>query len=262
MKNILSIFIFILWLPVCEAQTQEAYVKRVISGNRIELNTGNTVEYIGVNIPMNSDNCISNPAFEFNKKLVEAKTIRLEFDEKVNNDYGCLLAYVYCNDLFINAEIIKQGYGIVNIHSPNIRYAELLIKVEREAREQKRGFWSENRENHASEEYTDIERRIQKLEARFDELNKKIDQLIELVNVLILKLNGLSVEPEIVHKINENQDIKIPPSSVDNLAVYVTKSGKKYHKLGCRFLGENPSIISLEEAKQKGYQPCKICFPE
>lgn len=262
MKYIILLFIFVLCLPVQALQTQNAYVEKVISGNKIKLSTGDIIEYIGVNIPIYSSNQIFNSALELNKKLVEAKIIKLEFDEKENNDAGCLLAYVYCGDAFINSEIIRQGYGIINIYSPNIKYAELLVNAEREAREQKRGFWSEQKENLTSNERVSLERRILELEAKFEEFNKKIDQLIELVNALILKIDNLSIKTENPPQIDEKQNIKPSTSNTNDSTVYITKSGKKYHKLGCRFLGENATAINIEEAKQKGYQPCKICFPD
>ncbi len=259
---IVLLFMFVLYLPVYALQTQNAYVEKVISGNKIELSTGDVIEYIGVNIPIDSSNLIFKSALELNKKLVESKIIKLELDEKENNDVGCLLAYVYCGDIFVNAEIIRQGYGIINIHSPNIKYAELLVKAERDARDQKRGFWSEQKENLAENEHISIEKQILKLSAKFDELNKKVDQLIELVNALILRIDNLSVKTENIPEINEKQDIKQAKSNSNDTIVYITKSGKKYHRPGCRFLGENPIAITIEEAKQKGYQPCKTCFPD
>lgn len=42
--------------------------------------------------------------------------------------------------------------------------------------------------------------------------------------------------------------------------VYVTKSGKKYHKANCRSLSKSSIAISLADAKAKGYQPCKVCY--
>src|SRR5580698_7846761 len=35
--------------------------------------------------------------------------------------------------------------------------------------------------------------------------------------------------------------------------VYVTRTGKKYHRDGCRYLAMNKSAISLEDAKAKQY---------
>lgn len=43
--------------------------------------------------------------------------------------------------------------------------------------------------------------------------------------------------------------------------VYVTKTGKKYHRSGCRYLKQSKIAIKLPTAKKRGYQPCKICKP-
>jgi len=51
-------------------------------------------------------------ASRFTKGMVEGKKVRLEFDWQQRDRYGRLLAYVYLMDgIFLNAEIIKQGYG-------------------------------------------------------------------------------------------------------------------------------------------------------
>ncbi len=42
--------------------------------------------------------------------------------------------------------------------------------------------------------------------------------------------------------------------------VYVTNSGKKYHRAGCIYLGKSSIPIKLSDAK-KYYQPCKRCKP-
>jgi hypothetical protein len=42
--------------------------------------------------------------------------------------------------------------------------------------------------------------------------------------------------------------------------VYVTKSGKKYHREGCRSLRSSAIAITLEDAK-KSYEPCAVCSP-
>jgi biopolymer transport protein ExbD len=37
------------------------------------------------------------------------------------------------------------------------------------------------------------------------------------------------------------------------LTVYVTRTGKKYHRDGCRYLAASKIEISLKDAKAKGY---------
>lgn len=42
--------------------------------------------------------------------------------------------------------------------------------------------------------------------------------------------------------------------------VFVTSTGKKYHKDGCTHLKKSKIAISIEEAKTQGYEPCSICY--
>ena len=43
--------------------------------------------------------------------------------------------------------------------------------------------------------------------------------------------------------------------------VYITKSGKKYHKSDCFYIsGRDTTSVTVEEAEQQGYSPCSVCF--
>lgn len=42
--------------------------------------------------------------------------------------------------------------------------------------------------------------------------------------------------------------------------VYITRTGEKYHRNGCRYLSKSQIPISLSDA-QKNYTPCSICKP-
>jgi len=48
--------------------------------------------------------------------------------------------------------------------------------------------------------------------------------------------------------------------AADGTIVYITKTGKKYHREGCRYLSKSMIEISLEKAKKK-YDPCSVCDP-
>ena len=43
--------------------------------------------------------------------------------------------------------------------------------------------------------------------------------------------------------------------------VYITKTGKKYHRVDCKYLSKSSYSINLSDAKAKGYEPCKVCKP-
>jgi beta-lactamase superfamily II metal-dependent hydrolase len=51
-----------------------------------------------------------------------------------------------------------------------------------------------------------------------------------------------------------------PDGSGDTI-VYITKTGEKYHRDGCRSLAKSKIEITLGHAKQRGYTPCSICKP-
>ena len=43
--------------------------------------------------------------------------------------------------------------------------------------------------------------------------------------------------------------------------VYITNTGKKYHRSTCRYLRKSKSSIDLSKAKVGGYTACKVCKP-
>lgn len=50
---------------------------------------------------------------------------------------------------------------------------------------------------------------------------------------------------------------KQDPQSV---TVYITRTGGKYHRDGCRYLSKSRIPVSLKEAAAR-YEPCKVCKP-
>lgn len=43
--------------------------------------------------------------------------------------------------------------------------------------------------------------------------------------------------------------------------VYITRTGHKYHRSGCRYLSRSKITISLSTAISEGYTPCSVCCP-
>jgi methylphosphotriester-DNA--protein-cysteine methyltransferase len=50
--------------------------------------------------------------------------------------------------------------------------------------------------------------------------------------------------------------------SVKSQSVYKTPSGAKYHLATCHTVKNVSEKISVNEAKQLGLQPCKVCKPQ
>ena len=139
-------------------------VSRVIDGNIIELDSGEKVQLIGVDTPAPKDNR-GKEAAEFTRNLVEGHQVRLEHDVQRKDKHGRLLAYVWYlaeiqkpskiidpktgkpfmdddyEDAMLNEALIKAGYAKVVAVPPNVKYQELFVKAEKEARDKKRGLW-------------------------------------------------------------------------------------------------------------------------
>lgn len=58
------------------------------------------------------------------------------------------------------------------------------------------------------------------------------------------------------------QEPPLPPKPTapsDSTKVFVTKSGKKYHKKSCKHISGSASEITLGEAKKRGMSACSDC---
>ena len=148
----LVLLLILLPTPVA-SQSDSAVVQvvRVIDGDTIQVccvfGDRVKVRYIGVDTPethhpMKGIERYGMEAAEANRKLVDGKTVRLEFDVQQLDKYGRTLAYVYLEDgTFVNAWLVENGYAAVMTIPPNVKHQELFLKLQREAREARRGLW-------------------------------------------------------------------------------------------------------------------------
>ncbi|GAW92058.1 thermonuclease family protein [Calderihabitans maritimus] len=127
-----------------------AKVERVVDGDTIivRLNKGRKerVRLIGIDTPETKHPSkgvepYGREATAFTRRLVEGRWVKLELDVQERDRYGRLLSYVYIGDTFVNAELVRRGYARVMTVPPNVKYADLFLSLEQEARRQKRGLW-------------------------------------------------------------------------------------------------------------------------
>jgi len=149
----LLLLLILLPAPVsCQTDSLLAVkVVRVVDGDTIQVCCigwkQEKVRYIGINTPETKHPTkevehFGEEASEANRKLVDGKTVRLEFDVQQLDKYGRTLAYVYLEDgTFVNARLVEHGYAAVMTVPPNVKHQELFLKLQREAREEKRGLW-------------------------------------------------------------------------------------------------------------------------
>jgi micrococcal nuclease len=124
-------------------------VVNVIDGDTIEVSIeGQTykVRYIGIDTPetKHPDKPVESfgpEAAAQNEELVGGKVVELEKDVSETDKYGRLLRYVYVDGLMVNAELVRLGFAQVSTYPPDVKYQDLFLRLQQEAREANRGLW-------------------------------------------------------------------------------------------------------------------------
>lgn len=130
---------------VLSLESDEALVTRVVDGDTIVIDTDKRVRYIGIDTPekphSKSAECFALNSHLKNSSLVMGKKVRLEKDISEIDRYGRLLRYVYVDDVFVNYELVAQGYAVAKEYPPDTKYAQLFREAELEAKKKKLGIW-------------------------------------------------------------------------------------------------------------------------
>jgi endonuclease YncB( thermonuclease family) len=132
--------------------------------------------------------------------------------------------------LDVNLEVLRQGWGSID---PKLdeRFAASLPSSTREAyqraaaraKQLKRGVWS--------------------------------PKVVDAVP------SDVSPAPKVGPSATEGNAGKPAAGEAESSLVYVTKSGKKYHRKDCRFAGDDAKGLAVDEAKEKQLEPCAVCRP-
>ena len=194
--------------PVEDFSGDTAYpVLSIVDGDTVKIDyqgKKTSVRLIGVDTPETVHpskpvEVYGKEASNFTRNLLLGESVYLRFDVEQTDRFGRLLAYLYRapDGLFVNLEIVRQGYGPVDTRFP-FKHIALFRHYETQARAAEKGLYGTPQERQE--------------------------------------------EPG------------------ETGQVYVTRTGKKYHRDGCRSLRKSKFPMSLVEAKQK-YSPCSRCNP-
>ena len=121
-------------------------VTRVLDGDTVKLDNGETVRLIGVDAPELHHpelpvQRFGQEAADFMKRLVEGFEVTLELEpEDTVDKYGRTLAYIWKGDKLANEEIIRRGYAYAYTRFEFRRRDEFLA-LEKEARHAQYGLW-------------------------------------------------------------------------------------------------------------------------
>ena len=149
-------------VDVNESEYADIAVIYIYDGDTIKLANGEKVRFVGIDTPESSENKklfrdaarshqdvheiirMGHAAASYTRSLLAGRRVRLEFDIEKRDKYGRLLAYVYRveDGLFINEDIIRNGYAYPMTIPPNILHADEFKRLFREAQKSRRGLWA------------------------------------------------------------------------------------------------------------------------
>ena len=142
--KIVIIAVFALYLEGAvppPAGAGEKFVKRVYNACKIKLKNGQKYRYAGLSAPDDKDKPFYRICKDANKALVYKKYVTLVTAPRDKID-EVPAAYVYAGPVFVNAELIRNGYALprlLNTKDPN---NALFLSCMQEARDNRRGLWA------------------------------------------------------------------------------------------------------------------------
>jgi micrococcal nuclease len=137
------VFICLIGLAGCLSPPETAAVINVIDGDTIIIEGNYRVRYIGIDTPeiRPALEAYGLEAWQANRELVQNRTVRLERDVSETDRYGRLLRYVYVDDVFVNAELVRLGLAEAVAYPPDTRYQDYFEELETTARKAGLGIW-------------------------------------------------------------------------------------------------------------------------
>jgi micrococcal nuclease len=132
------------WGKEARPEMQDAKVTRVISPDTFEIAAGQKVAFVGIEFPeeLKGETKISAEVMNYEKKLMQGKSVKLIYGPQRQDDKGRLLAYVFVGtDMFVNADLVMNGYARVKTVPPNTDYKSLFTRLEEFAQKSSLGIW-------------------------------------------------------------------------------------------------------------------------
>ncbi len=132
---------------IVEECYETGFVSRVIDGDTIELSDGRIIRYIGINTPEINHpekglECYGPEATSRNRELVESKNIVLMKGIEDKDKYGRYLRYVFIDAIFINSQLVAEGFAYASSYGPERKFQQVLVQLQQYAEMKQRGLWA------------------------------------------------------------------------------------------------------------------------
>lgn len=146
--GIMSLLMLLFFVDPAHLAAAERYgiVEHVIDGDTVVI-SGKTVRLIGIDTPETKHptaqvQCFGEEATGYARQRLEGKRVKYVTDGKgkKRDKYGRHLAYIYDDEGFFNADMVRKGYAFAYVRFP-YEHRDLFVRYEIEAKQQGLGLW-------------------------------------------------------------------------------------------------------------------------
>ena len=145
---VLSLFIF----NFVNAESDKALFSKCVDGDTAYFLVNENeikVRFLAIDTPESVSTNVSEQPFGKEasdytcNKISNANEIVLEYEKNKTDKYGRILAYVYIDGVMFNKMLLQSGMAKIATYPPNVKYVEEFKVLEKQARENKVGLWSD-----------------------------------------------------------------------------------------------------------------------
>jgi len=126
-------------------EVMPARVVKIVSPDVFQLEGGQQASYIGIEFPaeLRSNTRFQQEVMNYEKKIMQGQTAHLLFGPRRTDEQGRLLSFVFIGtEMFVNADLVMNGYARVKTVPPNIEYRDLFLRLQNFAQGKKLGMWA------------------------------------------------------------------------------------------------------------------------
>lgn len=132
--------------PITPAEKSKGKVIKIHDGDTLSIIIDNTIyraRLIGIDAPeMGQKPWGERAKRALSNMLGKGESIFIETDIEMFDRYNRLLIYLFNEKgIFINEQLLLEGYAVLFTLPPNIKYVDRLVRAEKMAREMKKGIW-------------------------------------------------------------------------------------------------------------------------
>lgn len=137
-------------LPACipnPTQYEIGLVTNVVDGDTIDVSIDgqeHRIRYIGMDTPESTTQVepFGAEASAKNRELVEGQVVTLYKDVSETDRFDRLLRFVFVEDLFVNYELVRQGYATVTTFPPDVACEAFYLEAQQTAVAAATGLWA------------------------------------------------------------------------------------------------------------------------